>query len=98
MTLYLRALGGALANKREAPFKKMNLLPFLNEPIPGAIPPSTLEKILQVIVAGAASIGATIGELRARDVKVSDASPVGANLQAFLSDPAGNLIELHQAG
>ena len=40
----------------------------------------------------------TIHELRARDIKVSDASPVGSNLQAFLSDPAGNLIELHQVG
>ena len=39
-----------------------------------------------------------ISELRARDIKVSDASPVGPNLQAFLTDPAGNLIELHQAG
>ena len=40
---------------------------------------------------------ASISELRARDIKVSDASPVGASLQAFLKDPAGNLIELHQA-
>jgi glyoxylase I family protein len=45
-----------------------------------------------------ADLDASISELRARDVKVSDASPVGANLQAFLNDPAGNLIELHQAG
>jgi len=41
-------------------------------------------------------LAATIAELRERGVKVSDASPVGPNLQAFLSDPAGNLIELHQ--
>jgi catechol 2,3-dioxygenase-like lactoylglutathione lyase family enzyme len=45
-----------------------------------------------------ADIDATIGELRGRDIKVSDASPVGTGLQAFLADPAGNLIELHQAG
>lgn len=45
-----------------------------------------------------ADLDATIGELRARDVEVSDASPVGPNLQAFLSDPDGNLVELHQAG
>jgi catechol 2,3-dioxygenase-like lactoylglutathione lyase family enzyme len=38
-----------------------------------------------------------IGELRDRGVRVSDASPVGSNRQAFLKDPAGNLIELHQA-
>jgi catechol 2,3-dioxygenase-like lactoylglutathione lyase family enzyme len=42
-------------------------------------------------------LDATITELRGRGIKVSDASPVGANLQAFLTDPAGNLVELHQA-
>lgn len=45
-----------------------------------------------------ADLHASINELRAHDIKVSDASPVGANLQAFLTDPAGNLVELHQAG
>jgi catechol 2,3-dioxygenase-like lactoylglutathione lyase family enzyme len=45
-----------------------------------------------------ADIEESISELRARDVEVSDASPVGANQQAFLADPSGNLIELHQAG
>ena len=43
-------------------------------------------------------LNATIDELRARGVKVSDASPVGANRQAFLNDPAGNMVELHQRG
>jgi len=38
-----------------------------------------------------------VGELRSGGVKVSDPSPVGTSRQAFLSDPAGNLIELHQA-
>ena len=37
---------------------------------------------------------ATISELRGRGVKVSDGSPVGRGHQAFLTDPAGNLIEL----
>jgi catechol 2,3-dioxygenase-like lactoylglutathione lyase family enzyme len=45
-----------------------------------------------------ADLNSSVRELRARDIKVSDASPVGPNLQAFLKDPAGNLIELHQAG
>ncbi|HSS12080.1 MAG TPA: VOC family protein [Acidimicrobiales bacterium] len=40
----------------------------------------------------------TIEELRAGGVKVSDASPVGPNRQAFLNDPAGNMVELHQRG
>ncbi|MEY2450214.1 MAG: glyoxylase family protein [Acidimicrobiaceae bacterium] len=44
-----------------------------------------------------ADLDATIHELRSRDVEVSDPSPVGTlSVQAFLSDPAGNLIELHQ--
>jgi hypothetical protein len=30
-------------------------------------------------------------------VEVSDPMPVGGRRQAFLSDPAGNLIELHEA-
>jgi glyoxylase I family protein len=45
-----------------------------------------------------ADLDATIDELRDRDIKISDASPVGTGRQAFLTDPAGNLIELHQAG
>jgi catechol 2,3-dioxygenase-like lactoylglutathione lyase family enzyme len=41
-------------------------------------------------------LDATIHELRGRGIKVSDASAIGANQQAFLSDPAGNMVELHQ--
>lgn len=43
-------------------------------------------------------LDSTIAELRHRDVTVSDSMPVGRGRQAFLKDPAGNLIELHQAG
>ncbi|MDE3086353.1 MAG: VOC family protein [Acidobacteriota bacterium] len=43
-------------------------------------------------------LGAVIGELRDRGVAVSDPIPVGTNLQAFLDDPAGNAVELHQVG
>lgn len=45
-----------------------------------------------------ADIQATIGELRGRGLTVSDASPVATNLQAFLNDPSGNAIEIHQVG
>ena len=43
-------------------------------------------------------IDATIAELRGKGVQVSDSIPVGStgNFQAFLNDPAGNQIELHQ--
>lgn len=43
-------------------------------------------------------LDAAIGELRGQGVAVSDAVPVGASRQAFLSDPSGNQIELHQVG
>lgn len=39
-----------------------------------------------------------VAELRSTGVTVSDPSAVGTGRQAFLNDPAGNLIELHQAG
>lgn len=45
-----------------------------------------------------ADIRATIEELRARGLTVSDAIPVATNLQAFLDDPCGNAIELHEVG
>jgi catechol 2,3-dioxygenase-like lactoylglutathione lyase family enzyme len=39
---------------------------------------------------------ATINELRDDGVDVSDAIRIGTGRQAFLHDPAGNLVELHQ--
>jgi catechol 2,3-dioxygenase-like lactoylglutathione lyase family enzyme len=43
-------------------------------------------------------LDATIAELRDRGVTVGDAFPVGSARQAFLNDPAGNTIELHEPG
>jgi glyoxylase I family protein len=43
-------------------------------------------------------IDASISELRDRGITVSDATGIGASRQAFLEDPAGNVIELHQVG
>lgn len=43
-------------------------------------------------------LGSVLAELRDRGISVSDAMPVGASLQAFLSDPSGNQVELHQVG
>ncbi len=37
-----------------------------------------------------------VEELRAEGVKVSDPMPVGTSRQAFLVDPSGNRVELHQ--
>jgi glyoxylase I family protein len=39
----------------------------------------------------------TVAALRAGGVEVSDPRPVGSSRQAFLSDPSGNLVELHEA-
>lgn len=45
-----------------------------------------------------ADIDAAIAELRADRIEVSDAFAVGTSRQAFLSDPSGNGIELHEVG
>jgi len=37
-----------------------------------------------------------VGELRGQGIEVSDPVPVGPNRQAFVSDPAGNQVELQQ--
>ena len=45
---------------------------------------------------GVADLDETIAELRDRGIDVGDPSAVGAARQAFLTDPSGNLIELHE--
>lgn len=37
-----------------------------------------------------------VTEVRAGGTEISDPSPVGTGRQAFLHDPSGNLVELHQ--
>jgi glyoxylase I family protein len=39
----------------------------------------------------------TVAALRAGGVEVSGPRPVGTSRQAFVSDPSGNLVELHEA-
>jgi catechol 2,3-dioxygenase-like lactoylglutathione lyase family enzyme len=41
-------------------------------------------------------IDASIAELRDQGITVSDPSPIATSRQAFLEDPAGNVVELHQ--
>lgn len=43
-------------------------------------------------------IDEVISELRSGGIEVTDAIPVARNLQAFLNDPSGNTIELHEVG
>ena len=58
-----------------------------------APPPDDRGQHLALLVA---DLDATVTELRAQGVEVSDASPVGTGRQAFTHDPSGNLVELHQ--
>jgi catechol 2,3-dioxygenase-like lactoylglutathione lyase family enzyme len=44
------------------------------------------------------NLDATVAELRGQGLAVSDPKPVGSSRQAFVSDPSGNRIELHEAG
>lgn len=43
-------------------------------------------------------LDAAIHELRDHGLDVADGRQVGPNLQTFLTDPDGNLIEIHQIG
>jgi catechol 2,3-dioxygenase-like lactoylglutathione lyase family enzyme len=43
-----------------------------------------------------ADLDAAVAELRASGLAVSDPSPIGSGRQAFLADPSGNGIELHE--
>lgn len=41
-------------------------------------------------------LDAVVAELRSRGVTVSEASDVGPGRQSFVTDPSGNVVELHQ--
>ena len=41
-------------------------------------------------------LDAVVAELRAGGHRVGDPSPVGRSRQAFVTDPSGNLVELHE--
>jgi glyoxylase I family protein len=43
-------------------------------------------------------VDAAVAHVRSHGVTVSDPSPVGTSRQAFLHDPSGNRIELHEPG
>jgi catechol 2,3-dioxygenase-like lactoylglutathione lyase family enzyme len=60
--------------------------------IHGEVPPGKGQHFAVLV----ADLDGVVDELRERGVVVSDPSPVGSSRQAFLKDPAGNLVELHQ--
>ena len=43
-------------------------------------------------------LDAVVGELRGRGLEVGDPAPIGRSRQAFIRDPSGNTVELHQPG
>jgi predicted enzyme related to lactoylglutathione lyase len=43
-------------------------------------------------------LDAAVAELRGHGLTVTDPTPVGTGRQSFLSDPAGNRIELQEPG
>lgn len=50
----------------------------------------------QHIALQVADLDAVVGELRAAGMPVGDPAPIGTGRQAFLTDPAGNAVELHE--
>ncbi len=58
-----------------------------------APPPERLGQHLALVVA---DLDACVAELRAAGVRVSDPVPIATSRQSFCSDPAGNLVELHE--
>lgn len=62
--------------------------------IEGAAPPN----VGQHFAVRVADVDAVVAELRSRGHGVTDIITVGTNRQAFIEDPAGNVVELHQPG
>lgn len=58
----------------------------------------TPERRGQHFALAVADVAAVVAELRSAGVEVSEPVAVGSGLQSFLSDPAGNMVELHQPG
>ena len=59
----------------------------------------TSEVVTNAVLHARTTVDLVIRQLRdGITVEVSDGSPVGTGRQAFLKDPAGNTVELHQAG
>jgi catechol 2,3-dioxygenase-like lactoylglutathione lyase family enzyme len=60
--------------------------------IEGDVPPALGQHFALLVE----DLDAVVATLRARGVEVTDPRSSGANRQAFLDDPAGNHLELHE--
>lgn len=56
------------------------------------------ESLGQHFAVQVADLEETVAQLRADGHTVSDPSMVSKNKQSFISDPSGNVVELHQVG
>jgi glyoxylase I family protein len=61
--------------------------------IEGTPPPSVGQHFALLV----ADLDGTVAELRRQGIEVGDPKPVGSGRQTFVTDPAGNVVELHQA-
>jgi glyoxylase I family protein len=62
--------------------------------IEAAVPPN----VGQHFAIRVGDLDAVVAELRSKGLDVGDPVTVGSNHQTFVSDPAGNAVELHQVG
>ncbi len=95
VTFYTEVLGGVLRDDRpdlgiggawiDLGASQVHLLE--------AGPPPALGQHFAVAVA---DLDAAVTELRQRGIPVGEPSPVGGGRQTFVSDPAGNTVELYE--
>ena len=95
VAFYTDVLGGRLRDDRpDFGFGGawIDLGPHQVHLIEAAVPPNLGQHFAIRVV----DLDAAVVELRARGVTIDDPVGVGANRQTFVSDPSGNLVELHE--
>jgi catechol 2,3-dioxygenase-like lactoylglutathione lyase family enzyme len=97
VTFYTEVLGGSLRGDRPDFGFGGAWIDFGPEQL-HLIEAPTPERLGQHFAVRVADIESTVAELRGKGYEVSDPVPVNANFQAFIDDPFGNTVELHQVG
>ncbi|HEV3282389.1 MAG TPA: NUDIX domain-containing protein [Acidimicrobiales bacterium] len=97
VAFYVDVLGGALRDDRPELGIGGAWLDFGGQQVHlvEAPPPTNAGQHFALRVA---DLAATVDELRSKGVAVGEPMSVGTNRQTFITDPAGNTIELHQVG
>jgi glyoxylase I family protein len=97
VAFYTDVLGGALRDDRpELGFDGawLDVGPQQLHLLDGRVP----EDLGQHLALRVGDLDATVVELRARAIEVSDPVAIGTGRQSFTHDPSGNLVELHETG